>query len=119
MHTYEQLKELPRGTKIGIRAGAVIRSTKNYREPITNKRLRVVNLHRVDRGWDCPIHAIVGDRDNHERARELGYDLDELKKLSDTDPERYYRGTLPMRKAHVVWSGTGRYWHETEIENVI
>ena len=119
MALLEELKALPRGTKLRIRAGAPIRSTKNYREVIINKRTRVVNLYRVESGWDCYISHIVGDRDNHAKAIEMGYDLKELAALCDTDPDKFYKGKLTLRKPQVIWSGTGRYWHETPIENVL
>ena len=101
-----------------IRAGSVVKSTK--RGEYTTARTQTVRLYHYINGYSCTASTALNDRDVYYPLLEKGYDFAPLKKLREDDYQAFHTVQMvEIRRPTVVWAGTGGYWCETDINNVV
>lgn len=117
---YHDDHQLPfkRGQKVVIPAGVTVRSM-GSRGTYVTKRAQTVAIHHFLPGQSISNHLALNDKDYYYPLKAKGFDFSALEKLREENHLEYYEGRVATQNPTVVWAGTGGYWCDVDINDIL
>jgi len=113
------MDKIAKGTKVRVKKGTVIRTTKPGLRTKVASRDQVVTVNHSLTGWKITPDRALRDREFNDRLEEFGVTKEQLEKLMAEDESSFYSvPSVVIIPASVVWAGTGGYWHEVPVSCV-
>lgn len=120
------------GMKVVIPAGVKIRSTHPSKREYVSKRPITPIIHHVMPGQSTNISMFIGNdyykRQQYPDAVEYFAAYDKLRADLDRETdhdkrramhEEYFKMSIPTANPSVCWAGTGGYWCEADINDIL
>ena len=118
---YHETGSLPfrQGQEIVIPRGVRVATMHPSRNDYVTKRTQSVKVHHFLSGRSVALHYALGDRYIRRMLEQRGVDLAALERDSDSNPCAGYRRMVHLENPKVCWPGTGGYWCEADINDLL
>lgn len=109
---------IKRGQKVVIPAGTTVRSMGSKGVYVT-KRAQTVFVRGVMNGQSVSNYYALNDRQHHGPLKAAGFDFSVIRAMRDAGDPEYYRGFVPISNPSITWAGTGGYWCDADINDIL
>lgn len=116
-HGYDDLP-FQKGQEVIIPSGVTVKTMHPSRDSYTTSRKQKVRIHHFLPGQTVRLIDAVKDRHVRQIAQER-FDMNELEAEVERDHAGAYDKRIPLQNPTLCWPGTGGYWCEVEINDVL